>query len=130
MAPKPRIKIDLNGFGKGNGGTGNTTVYDESATTNPTVPVLTVDRRALPVTWVGRQILAENSPAETFTDNVDRQRFDNWSEHAARYADGKQLKELPYPRAKSHRQVPVDVRVKLAERARSIGAAFDGISAA
>ena len=75
-------------------------------------------------------ILAENAPAESFIDNVDRLRFDNWGEHAALYPDGKPLKELPYPRAKSYRQVPVNVRVKLAERASLIGAALDDVSVA
>jgi hypothetical protein len=67
-------------------------------------------------------ILAENTPAETFVDNVDRLGFDNWAEHEALYPDGKHVEELPYPRAKSHRQVPVSVRVMLGARAQAIGA--------
>jgi len=43
-------------------------------------------------------ILAENTPAETFVDNVDRLNFDNWAEHEALYPNGKQVTELPYPR--------------------------------
>jgi len=70
-------------------------------------------------------ILAENTPAETFVDNVDRLAFDNWAEHEALYTEGKAITELPYPRAKAHRQVPVSTRVKLAERARLIGALVD-----
>ena len=66
-------------------------------------------------------ILAENTPAETFIDNVDRLAFDNWAEHEALYPDGKQIEELPYPRAKARRQVPVQMRVRLAERAQAIG---------
>lgn len=62
-------------------------------------------------------ILAENTPAETFVDNVDRLHFDNWAEHEALYPNGKSVTELPYPRAKSHRQVPVSTRVMLAARA-------------
>jgi hypothetical protein len=62
-------------------------------------------------------ILAENTPAETFVDNVDRLGFDNWAEHEALYPNGKQVTELPYPRAKSHRQVPVSIRVMLGARA-------------
>jgi hypothetical protein len=50
-------------------------------------------------------ILAENTPAETFVDNVDRLGFDNWAEHEALHPNGKPIKELPYPHAKSHRQV-------------------------
>jgi hypothetical protein len=68
-------------------------------------------------------ILAENTPAETFVDNVERLAFDNWAEHEALYPEGKSIAELPYPRAKAHRQVPVNIRVKLAERAQAIGAA-------
>ena len=66
-------------------------------------------------------ILAENTPAETFVDNVDRLNFDNWAEHEALYPDGRPIAELPYPRAKSHRQVPVRTRVMLAARAHGIG---------
>jgi hypothetical protein len=67
-------------------------------------------------------ILAEGAPAETFVDNVDRMNFDNWSEYRALYPNGKTVEELPYPRAKSHRQVPVPLRVALAERALGLGA--------
>ena len=67
-------------------------------------------------------ILAEGAPAETFVDNVDRMNFDNWSEYQALYPNGKTVEELPYPRAKSHRQVPVPLRVALAERALGLGA--------
>jgi hypothetical protein len=67
-------------------------------------------------------ILAENTPAETFVDNVDRMNFDNWSEFEALYPEGKRVSELPYPRAKARRQVPVYIRVALAERAEIIGA--------
>ncbi len=67
-------------------------------------------------------ILAENTPAETFIDNVDRVHFDNWAEHEALHPDGKEMAELPYPRAKSHRQVPVRVRAMLADRAMAIWA--------
>ena len=42
-------------------------------------------------------ILAENTPAETFVDNVDRMGFDNWAEHEALYPEGKTVTELPYP---------------------------------
>ncbi len=66
-------------------------------------------------------ILAENTPAETFIDNVERRHFDNWIEHEALYPDGRPMDELPYRRAKAHRQVPSAIRAELAERARSIG---------
>jgi hypothetical protein len=67
-------------------------------------------------------IMAENTPAETFVDNVDRLGFDNWAEHEALYPNGKHVNELPYPRAKSHRQVPVSIRVMLGARAQAIHA--------
>jgi Hint domain len=70
-------------------------------------------------------ILAENTPTETFVDNVDRLAFDNWAEHQALYPEGKEITELPYPRAKAHRQVPVNIRVMLAERAQLISAVVD-----
>jgi hypothetical protein len=65
-------------------------------------------------------ILAENTPSETFVDNVDRLNFDNWAEHLALYPEGRPIAELPYPRAKSHRQVPVSIRVMLGARAQTI----------
>src|SRR5271156_1251736 len=61
-------------------------------------------------------IFAENTPAETFVDNVDRLAFDNWQEHEALYPEGKPIIEMPYPRAKAHRQVPREIRKLLAER--------------
>jgi hypothetical protein len=50
-------------------------------------------------------ILAENTPAETLIDNVDRMAFDNWAEYMALYPDGKPIVEMSYPRAKPSRQV-------------------------
>nr|QIP04353.1 Hint domain-containing protein [Bradyrhizobium symbiodeficiens] len=67
-------------------------------------------------------ILAENTPAETFVDNIDRMGFDNWAEYQALYPEGKQIAELPYPRAKANRQVSVRTRIMLAARAQAIGA--------
>lgn len=61
-------------------------------------------------------ILAENTPAETFIDNVDRANFDNWHEYQALYPEGKITFEMPYPRAKAYRQVPRVIRERLAER--------------
>ena len=62
-------------------------------------------------------ILAENTPAETFIDNVDRLAFDNWAEHESLYPGGNAIVEMPYPRAKAHRQVPRAIREQLAKRA-------------
>jgi Hint domain-containing protein len=61
-------------------------------------------------------ILAENVPAETFIDNVDRLAFDNWDEHVRLYPEGKAIVEMPYPRAKAYRQIPQATREKLATR--------------
>ena len=61
-------------------------------------------------------ILAENTPAETFVDNVDRANFDNWTEYQALYPEGKSVTELPYPRAKAYRQVPRATRDRLVDR--------------
>ncbi|WP_296713372.1 Hint domain-containing protein [Rhodoblastus sp.] len=70
-------------------------------------------------------ILAENVPAETFIDNVDRMHFDNWAEHEALYPDGKAVAELPYPRVKARRQLPAAIRKLLDERAVAILGASD-----
>jgi hypothetical protein len=67
-------------------------------------------------------ILAEKAPAETFIDNVDRRRFDNFAEYEALYPQGHAIAELPYPRAKAHRQVPSAIRERLAERATALHA--------
>lgn len=61
-------------------------------------------------------ILAENTPAETFIDNVDRLAFDNWQEYETLYPNGKPIVEMPYPRAKAYRQVPRNIRSLLSER--------------
>jgi Hint domain-containing protein len=61
-------------------------------------------------------ILAENTPAETFVDNIDRLAFDNWDEYEALYPERKPIVEMPYPRAKAYRQAPRSIRERLAER--------------
>jgi len=61
-------------------------------------------------------ILAEGVPAETFVDNIDRLAFDNWDEHEAVYPEGKPIVELPYPRAKLHRQLPKRIKLRLEGR--------------
>lgn len=66
-------------------------------------------------------ILAENTPAETFIDNVERMSFDNWDEHQALYGAVRPMAEMAYPRAKAHRQVPAATRQRLAERAAQLG---------
>jgi hypothetical protein len=65
-------------------------------------------------------IVAENTPAETFVDNVDRLGFDNWAEHEAIYPDGKPVEEMPFPRAKARRQIPMHVRAAIGARDRDL----------
>jgi hypothetical protein len=59
-------------------------------------------------------ILAENTPAETFIDNVDRMAFDNWAEHEALYPDVGPIAEMACARAKAARQVPLSTRERIA----------------
>ena len=66
-------------------------------------------------------ILAENVPAETFVDNVERLHFDNWGEHEALYPGGRAIAEMPFPRVRSRRQLPEAIASALLERARLIG---------
>jgi hypothetical protein len=66
-------------------------------------------------------VMAENTPAESFIDNVDRMAYDNWAEHEALYGDLPALVEMDLPRAKSQRQVPPAVRKALADRAVALG---------
>ena len=61
-------------------------------------------------------IMAQNVPAETFVDNVDRLAFDNWAEHEALYPNGRSIAEMDFPRAKASRQVPRSIRERLSER--------------
>lgn len=61
-------------------------------------------------------ILANGAPAENFIDNASRRAFDNFAEFDALYGDVPEMKELPYPRAMSTRQVPDSIRSRLAMR--------------
>jgi hypothetical protein len=65
-------------------------------------------------------LLADNVPAESFIDNVDRLAFDNWDEHEALGEEAAPLVEMAYPRAKAARQVPAAIREHLAARARAL----------
>jgi hypothetical protein len=58
-------------------------------------------------------ILADNTPAETFVDTVDRMNFDNWAEHEALYPAGRTMRELPYARVKARRQIPHRLRAAI-----------------
>jgi hypothetical protein len=73
-------------------------------------------------------LLAENTPAETFVDNVDRLAFDNWAEHEALYPNGKPIVEMPYPRAKAHRQVPQAIKRQLEARAAGLYEALPAVA--
>jgi hypothetical protein len=75
-------------------------------------------------------VLAEGVPAETFVDNVARMGFDNWAEHEVLYGNEPSIAEMPYPRVQSHRQVPPQVRDRIADRARALTAASRGLLAA
>jgi hypothetical protein len=66
-------------------------------------------------------ILAEGAPAETFVDNIVRERFDNWAEHEALYPEGHDVQEMPYPRVKANRQIPYAVKSQLVRRAANLG---------
>jgi hypothetical protein len=70
-------------------------------------------------------ILAENTPAETFIDNIDRAHFDNWDEYQALYPSGKSIEEMPYARAKARRQVPRKLRDLIDARARLLALAAE-----
>jgi hypothetical protein len=61
-------------------------------------------------------ILAEGVPAETFVDNVSRMNFDNWEEFLTICGGETPTGEMPYPRAKSRRQLPYSLRLHLAQR--------------
>ena len=47
---------------------------------------------------------------------IDRMAFDNWEEHEALYADAP-IVEMDYPLFLSHRQVPMEIRARLLDRA-------------
>ena len=65
-------------------------------------------------------LLADNVPAESFIDNVDRLAFDNWDEHEELGEEAAPLVEMSYPRAKAARQVPVAMRERLAARGQAL----------
>jgi Hint domain len=72
-------------------------------------------------------LLADNVPAESFIDNVDRLAFDNWDEHEALGTSAAPLVEMAYPRAKAVRQVPFAIRKRLAARGQAL---FGSLAAA
>lgn len=62
-------------------------------------------------------LLAENCPAESFVDNVDRMNFHNWD---AREAPAEPVLEMDYARVKSARQLPAALRQTLVARAAAL----------
>jgi len=65
-------------------------------------------------------VLAENTPAETFIDNVTMETFDNYAEYAALYPEEHFMEELDLPRAKSSRQLPRQFKQQLLDRAQML----------
>jgi hypothetical protein len=43
--------------------------------------------------------------------------FDNWAEHEALYGSAPFIAELPYPRVQSYRQLPMEIRQRISDRA-------------
>lgn len=66
-------------------------------------------------------ILAQGAPAETYLDNEGRQKFMNYAEFQSMYPAGKAVKELDLPRIKHARQLPNQIKKRLAEQAVNIG---------
>jgi hypothetical protein len=65
-------------------------------------------------------LLAEGVAAESFVGNVNRLSFDNGPEREAVLRGAPLIAEMPYPRAQSHRQVPVAIHAALMDRARAL----------
>jgi len=61
-------------------------------------------------------IYAEGVPCETFIDNVSREQFDNYAEYQALYPNTRMMKELPLPRVKFKRQLPLAIKQRLESR--------------
>ena len=59
-------------------------------------------------------ILAEGVPAETLLDNSGREKFANYKEFQELYPHGKLTKELDFPRVKFPRQLPEQIKKRLA----------------
>lgn len=65
-------------------------------------------------------VIAEGMPCESFVDYVDRMSYDNWAEREALGLGDAPIEEMPYPRARGGRQVPMALRRRLAERAAAL----------
>ena len=66
-------------------------------------------------------ILANGAATETYIDHASRRVFDNYAEYEALYGEEAEIVELPHPRVTSARQLPVGVRVRLAQGLRKAG---------
>lgn len=65
-------------------------------------------------------VLADNAPAETFVDNVTREKFNNYKEYIGLYGENENNNltgELELPRAMSSRQLPKAIKERLEKRA-------------
>ena len=67
-------------------------------------------------------IIVENTPAETFLEFAAHLNFDNWAERQKLHPEHETIEALPYPRAKSVRQIPEEIQALLAERAQEFRA--------
>lgn len=65
-------------------------------------------------------VLAENTPAETFIDNVTMESFDNYAEYKKLYPKEWDMIELDIPRAKAWRQLPRAFKQTLLDRAQRL----------
>jgi Hint domain len=66
-------------------------------------------------------VLAEGVASETFVDNITRRRFDNYADYEAMYGAGEvPIAEMDVPRAKSARQLPRQIRERLAARSEAL----------
>lgn len=58
-------------------------------------------------------IIANDTPAETYVDYIDRQAFDNYAEYVAHYGHDIRIVEMPRHRIASRRLLPLAVRQRL-----------------
>ncbi len=66
------------------------------------------------VELASHELLVSNGVAsESFVDNVERLNFDNWADHEA-LASATPIAEMELPRVKATRQVPQNLRARLA----------------
>ncbi len=66
-------------------------------------------------------VFANDAPTETFVDNISRAVFDNAAEYATLYPNATPMAAMNVPVVKSARQLPAEIRTRLAERASLLG---------